>query len=675
MTSPAADRPPSTAESTPANASANAPMVAPDDQAGAEPRLHDAESPEAGTPPSNLQHRNSTGSRNLGMTGPAGEPGLPPSRPSSIATAQSASQRRWSQAPPSRRGGGAGGTATASVAGSMGAQSRPTTSASRTHVPLAAHGFFRPMSSQRLQQQRNQRPTSLLGQASLYADGAATDFASHPFRQSSGSNPTIKGAPPSGLHQDSEHPPPSRGTDITDRDMPDRTTANTTPTGAETVRSRGESIAPLQRPKPQHLDLSKAHKNDSGKLPTPSKSPRSFKSSFILPSREGRSSQMRPQQGHEKLASAESSPRLHRKAATKEAVMQELGKNHEYFTGNTVFCWGGRLQNTRDRPMNIGTGIVIVLPAALFFAYSAPWLWLHISPAIPILFAYLFLVCVSSFVHATASDPGILPRNLHPFPPPNPNEDPLLIGPPTTEWTMVVSAISPIAAMEVPTKYCKSCNIWRPPRAHHCRVCDNCIETQDHHCVWLNNCIGRRNYRYFFVFVCVSTLLGLFLLGASLAQILVWRQQHHVSFGAAINEWRAPFAMCIYGLLGALYPFSLTLYHLFLMGRGETTREYLNSHKFLDKDRHRPFAQGSLLRNWLVVLQRPRPPTYLQFKKKYEDEDQRFGPRKGKRTAPLTTEHQGGGMEMQTVSATPGFQGPSSRSGANRTLRDESNGV
>ncbi|ORY19836.1 palmitoyltransferase erf2 [Clohesyomyces aquaticus] len=623
---------------------------------------------------SNPQNRSSTGSRILGMSGPVGEPGLPPSRPSSIATAQSGgNQRRWSQAPPSRRGGGGGGgvhsgIGGASVAGSMGGQSRPTTAASRTHVPLAAAGFFRPMSSQRLQQQRNQRPTSFLGQGSLYLE-SSSDMASNPHRQSYGSNKTARNPlSPLGLSQDLDHPPPSRGTDVTDRDMPDRTTANTTPTGAETVRSRGESITPLARPRPQHLDLSNAHKNDSGgKLPTPGKSPRSFKSSFILPSREGRSSQMRPQQGHEKLASAESSPRLTRKEITKEVVKKELGKNYQYFSGNTAFCWGGRLQNTRDRPVNIATGLLIVLPAALFLAFSAPWLWLHVSPAIPIVFAYLFLVCWSSFLHASASDPGILPRNLHPFPSPNPNEDPLSVGPPTTEWTMVVSATSANSAMEVPTKYCKSCNIWRPPRAHHCRVCDNCIETQDHHCVWLNNCMGRRNYRYFFVFVWTGTILGLFLLGSCLAHILIWRQQNNASFGAAISKWRIPFAMCIYGIVITPYPFSLGVYHLFLMGRGETTREYLNSHKFLKKDRHKPFTQGSVLRNWAVVLFRPRPPTYLHFKRKYEEGDQRFGPRRGKRTAPLTAEQQGGGVEMQDVGVTQGFQGPRTR-----TPRDDS---
>jgi palmitoyltransferase ZDHHC9/14/18 len=249
------------------------------------------------------------------------------------------------------------------------------------------------------------------------------------------------------------------------------------------------------------------------------------------------------------------------------------------------------------------------------------------------------------------------------MPPADENEDPLRLAPPTNDWTMIKSAQSSTAAMEVPTKYCKTCNIWRPPRGHHCRICDNCIETQDHHCVWLNNCVGRRNYRYFFTFVSFTTILGILLLGASLTQILVYMNRQHISFGASINHFRVPFAMVIYAALATPYPMALMGYHLFLIGRGETTREYLNSHKFLKKDRHRPFTQGNIIKNWWVVLCRPRPPTYLRFKRKYEEGDQRFGERKGKRTAPHTKEAQRGAgvaMEMQAVPTSDrGFQGPS----------------
>lgn len=83
--------------------------------------------------------------------------------------------------------------------------------------------------------------------------------------------------------------------------------------------------------------------------------------------------------------------------------------------------------------------------------------------------------------------------------------------------------------------------------------------------------------------------------------------------------------MFVYAVLALPYPGSLFGYHVFLIARGETTREYLNSHKFLPKDRHRPFSQASMLRNWVAVLGRPRPPSYMSFKKAYQHGDIRMG--------------------------------------------------
>lgn len=44
-------------------------------------------------------------------------------------------------------------------------------------------------------------------------------------------------------------------------------------------------------------------------------------------------------------------------------------------------------------------------------------------------------------------------------------------------------------------RYCKVCNIYRPPyRAYHCYTCGNCVTGFDHHCAWLGTCIAVRNY-------------------------------------------------------------------------------------------------------------------------------------------------------------------------------------
>lgn len=267
----------------------------------------------------------------------------------------------------------------------------------------------------------------------------------------------------------------------------------------------------------------------------------------------------------------------------------------------------------------------------------------------------------------------ILPRNLHPFPPAAPDEDLMTVGPSTATWTRIRSARSDAYVMEFPTKYCKPCQIWRPPRTHHCRECDNCVETQDHHCLWLNNCVGRRNYRYFFVFVSSATILGLFVLFASVAHMLAWQNKNPgTSFVDAIQKWPGPFAMIIYCIIATPYPASLWGYHIFLIARGETTREYLNSHKFKKQDRHRPFNQGSIFKNWISVIARPRPPTYYRFKAQYEDGDQRLGERRSKKVTSTSKEQQSsgpdandGGLEMQDIGQNKkgllGFQGPKGR--------------
>ena len=514
---------------------------------------------------------------------------------------------------------------------------------SRSHIPsLTAQGFFRPMSSQRLQAHRGTRPMTkgTVSSTDEWADQASQNrrsiISDSTFQQ--GSAPTAE-----------PEVPPSRGTEFTDPIITDRNTSNASPTGNTTIRSLGESVRLLRdrdqkdKPRPSHLNLGANYHGQSGQdAHAPPKSPLSF-----LSLRNGASAQnSHDPRGHERLSSAGSSPGP-MDVKKPQLPRGTLGKNWEYFVGNTLFCGGGRFQNSRDKPVNIATGLLVIVPSALFFAFSAPWLWHNISPAIPIVFAYVFYICISSFVHASVVDPGIMPRNAHAMPPTNPGDDPLSLGPPTNDWVMVKLATSEVAAMDVPVKYCKTCSIWRPPRCYHCRVCDNCVDTLDHHCVWLNNCVGRRNYRYFFAFVSSCTILALFLIGASLAHILVYMSREHVSFGAAISKWRVPWAMVIYGIVAVPYPTSLWAYHLFLMGRGETTREYLNSHKFNKTDRHRPFTQGNVLKNWITVLGRPRPPTYLQFKKPYQEGDQRFAMQKRKYL--VHDEESQAGIEMQHV--------------------------
>lgn len=48
----------------------------------------------------------------------------------------------------------------------------------------------------------------------------------------------------------------------------------------------------------------------------------------------------------------------------------EAGINYQYFSGNTIFFLGGRIQNARDRPVNIFSGLCVIVPALLFLIFS-----------------------------------------------------------------------------------------------------------------------------------------------------------------------------------------------------------------------------------------------------------------------------------------------------------------
>lgn len=339
------------------------------------------------------------------------------SRPNTGVTGVSSQRGTWGQAPPSRRGHAAQNSASrgSAIGGASISTGRPQSSTSRSHVPsLTSHAFFHPMSSQRLQAQRGGSRPPATSQQGVSEDNSAEGGSS--LRHSVNSTQTLRQA---GTPDPDGRPPPSRGTEMTEQETMERITANTSPThGHNAAGSLTESVRPLQRnpvnSKGLSLNIDKSYKNING-LPTPSKSPRSFRSSFLLPTRGdvAPNSPNRSMEGREKLPSAASSPGFSpAEPPPKTAPKPKLGKNYEYFTGNTVFCWGGRLQNTKHRPINIGTGLLFLIPGVLFFIFSASWLWHHISPAIPIVFAYIFYIGVSSFIHVSVTDPGVSSQKI-----------------------------------------------------------------------------------------------------------------------------------------------------------------------------------------------------------------------------------------------------------------------
>ena len=305
-----------------------------------------------------------------------GGPSAEPTRPASAISSQ---RETGDQAPPSRGGilsfGSATSWRTHNAFGGPGTNmsntSRPQSAASRTsrtHIPsVTSHAFFRPMSSQRLQAQRGTRFTSV--GPSISSDDKQSGTGPSITRHSQLLNMIAQPGP----QGNDLPPPPSRGTDFTEQDTLDRASVNASPTGNATVQSIGESTRPLKKrssnPRPTHLNLGQNYKQGSEGLSRTQKSPRSFKSNFLSSAKDDSPPRNAAQQQHQRLSSDASSPRfVHAKEPSQPKG--PTGNNYQYFSGNTMFFLGGRLQNTRDRPINLATGILVVLPSILFFVYS-----------------------------------------------------------------------------------------------------------------------------------------------------------------------------------------------------------------------------------------------------------------------------------------------------------------
>ncbi|KAL3870472.1 hypothetical protein ACJMK2_038527 [Sinanodonta woodiana] len=99
---------------------------------------------------------------------------------------------------------------------------------------------------------------------------------------------------------------------------------------------------------------------------------------------------------------------------------------------------------------------------------------------------------------------------------------------------------------EIPWKYCATCKIFIPPRAHHCDYCKICIVKRDHHCFMVGNCIGFRNQRYFIILTFYTMIVG------GLGGFLTYKYVRYVYWEKDAESWTDllfPIAIykCVFG--------------------------------------------------------------------------------------------------------------------------------
>ncbi|KAI7890178.1 DHHC palmitoyltransferase-domain-containing protein [Mucor mucedo] len=288
-------------------------------------------------------------------------------------------------------------------------------------------------------------------------------------------------------------------------------------------------------------------------------------------------------------------------------------RNYQLFPGQTRFLCGGRLVTSRDYRAFVAGLLIFLAPTVLFAVFTCPFLWSEAHPAVPIVFAYLFVLTLASMLKTSWTDPGIIPRNL----------DPMMEQIIQDENASINSETPPKEIRIKDTcyslKYCETCRIYRPPRSSHCKQCDNCVEFEDHHCAWLNNCIGKRNYRSFFTFIVSAASSCIFVIACSTYQLL-WSAnlpQHH-GFRDVFLDAPVSFVLAIYCFILLWLVGGLTLYHCSLILRGVTTHEQIRAEIIKAKYPElpiNPYNRMNPLKNMFQILCQPQPKSYLRRRK------------------------------------------------------------
>lgn len=272
---------------------------------------------------------------------------------------------------------------------------------------------------------------------------------------------------------------------------------------------------------------------------------------------------------------------------------------------NQVYC-KGRFISGPDARSSILSVFMIFVPSLLWQIFVGSFFAAQYSILIPILGFMLQVSSIYLLLATALSDPGIMPRQKD-F---TEHYDERAKVWRTREPQRFYDVL--LRGHPLKLKYCKTCNIYRPPRCTHCSVCENCVERFDHHCPWLGNCIGKRNYRLFYGFVSTTGALNILVLATAVAQLAIRASEIGEelqigagdAFGQALLREAMAAVLSIYALGIVWFTFGLCAYHNWLVCTNQTTYEQI---KGAFSGAVNPFHRGILGNYWDILCTPVRP--------------------------------------------------------------------
>jgi len=274
--------------------------------------------------------------------------------------------------------------------------------------------------------------------------------------------------------------------------------------------------------------------------------------------------------------------------------------NYQRWPGKSYVCCGHCLLGPDVSVLCSNAGLILANSGlfSYFVAYK-----LHIATLV--VGIAITALTLAALYNATFRDPGILPRLLKTDPPA------------LNESAKRPAPTGKQNGVEVPLKFCTTCNIYRPPRASHCRYCDNCVDEFDHHCPWVCNCVGKRNYRFFIMFVMSVTLLCAYVFTVTLAFII--KESIDDGFATFASGNVVSLLLCaeMFCIGCCLVP--LASYHCYLVATGITTKEEARGLAPVQHQDDCCTVPGWAA--WRELFFSPLPPSLLRLRQPFASQD------------------------------------------------------
>lgn len=244
-------------------------------------------------------------------------------------------------------------------------------------------------------------------------------------------------------------------------------------------------------------------------------------------------------------------------------------KLYEQWPGENTFACHGRIfcGPSADRCNVLFGWLTVILTGILFFLCTATYIWRDIWLLV-FIGTLFWLLTVYYYMRSCFTDPGVLPREhvVLSLAKKNPNY--------RTEHEVVLkkeSENNPYIENIQQTlvdrgKWCKTCNIIRPPISTHCLRCNNCVSNWDHHCNFIANCVGQRNHLYFIYFNLYAFLCSVIF---EICTIFYFFQKGIFTF--SVQDFGNVFLLVIMPIF-AFIEFYVTCVHLDLVLSGQTLK-------------------------------------------------------------------------------------------------------